>query len=632
MGQIDWNTPPTESEVLAGFDTPPTESEMKDIYPMVVAEGSVPSYEAIDTKGVGFPTRDIFDVLTGRGSSPDEIQQTINQRHMENILQTGGTEGMESVTPFADTFNPMMVGAKVLGGIGAGYGAYKGTKALKNKIFPVGGEAEAVGRFRALSPNQIETMTKGVPREDKAFSLAMGGGTDTIGVVSAAVKSGGDKAARALKVDLGKRKAKIEEAINADDIKEVSKETSHMYSQMVKTVAKGNKSSYDGASLLDGLNQLEKLGARSDASERTVNVLKNKLEVNSNITIEQALDYRKDINYELRTAKGDSVAIWKGLKDNVDEFIKTNTDPKLHSFIDDAVDTYATTKNNEELVSIINKSTTNDGNAIDWDKAYNSLVDAGLNSPETEKAIGITKEFAEKFGNDSSLSKLTVTKGSPESANGVFTLFSKAVKTVVNLGEKALRTDSAINREVQANILSSIIKKSKTENEFMANVVKNKYVPKEIRDKLAEHLKETKNLHKTPYGEVAKDTVNKDIERNLRKSQRDRNQAQNTMDKSQDAVNRFDDEIMDLDIKIDRAIDNNKPTSKLRERKAKIETRLKRAEADLSIKTDKHSESATKFDKELESSGYKIDEMGKFKNPTEASGRSSVSVPEKDLP
>ena len=344
------------------------------------------------------------------------------------------------------------------------------------------------------------------------------------------------------------------------------------------------------------------------------------------------MDYRKDINYELRTAKGDSVAIWKGLKDNVDEFIKTNTDPKLHSFIDDAVDTYATTKNNEELVSIINRSTTSDGNAIDWDKAYNSIVDAGLNSPETEKAMNITKEFAEKFGNDSKLSKLTVTKGSPESANGVFTLFSKAVKTVVNLGEKALRTDSAINREVQANILSSIIKKSKTENEFMANVVKNKYVPKEIRDKLAEHLKETKNLHKTPYGEVAKETVNKDIERNLRKSQRDRNQAQNTMDKSQDAVNRFDDEIMDLDIKIDRAIDNNKPTSKLRERKAKIETRLKRAEADLSIKTDKHSESATKFDKELESSGYEIDEMGKFKNPTEASGRSSVSVPEKDLP
>jgi hypothetical protein len=38
MGQIDWNTPPTESEVLAGFDTPPTESEMKDIYPMVVAK------------------------------------------------------------------------------------------------------------------------------------------------------------------------------------------------------------------------------------------------------------------------------------------------------------------------------------------------------------------------------------------------------------------------------------------------------------------------------------------------------------------------------------------------------------------------------------------------------------------
>ena len=629
MGQIDWNTPPTESEVLAGFDTPPTESEMNFQGQQAPLANS---YEGIETFGMQYPQRDIMDVITGRGTTPQEKQQQAFDAYQNQSIQGGQSPAMESVTPFADTFNPIMVGAKVLGGIGAGYGAYKGTQALKNKIFPIGGEAEAVGGFRALSPNQIETMTEGVPREDKAFSLAMGGGTDTVGVVEAAVKSGGDKAARALKVDLGKRKAKIEEAINANDMKEVSKETSHMYSQMVKIVAKGNKVSYDGTSLLDGLNKLEKLGARSDASERTVNVLKNKLEENSNITIEQALDYRKDINYELRTAKGDSVAIWQGLKDNVDEFIKTNTDPKLHSFIDDAVDTYATTKNNEELVSIINRSTTSDGNAIDWDKAYNSIVDAGLNSPETEKAMNITKEFAEKFGNDSKLSKLTVTKGSPESANGVFTLFSKAVKTVVNLGEKALRTDSAINREVQANILSSIIKKSNTENEFMANVIKNKYVPKEIRDKLAEHLKKTKNLHKTPYGEVAKETVNKDIERNLRKSQRDRNQAQNTMDKAQDRVNSLDDEIMDLELKIERAIENQKPTGKLRERKAVAETRLERAERDLVIKSDKHSEVSDRFDKELSNSGYEIDEMGKFTFPSKAEPRSKVNVPEKDLP
>ena len=592
-------------------------------------EGSIKSYSDVETYGMQYPKRDIMDVLTGRGTTPEEKQQMASQRYAEQLIQGGEQSAMESVTPFADFFNPIATPAlQVAGGLAGAYGAYKvGPKVGKGVVGAGKRIAESPSEAMKISAGWIDeapVAKSGVtPREQTMVNVDIGG-DKTIGVYEQAIEEGGDDARRALGKNLANKQKAIDTASRKNDVEAVSKISSRMYDDMVKVVSRDNKSVYDATALVDDLEVIGSLTARSDKSERTIKALQDTLSKNKNLSLEQALDFRKDINAELVNATGDTYKNWKRMKDNVDGFIQKNTDSSLHGFIEDTIQTYSRAKKNEELVEIIGK------NKFDYQKTLDEIKRANISSPEVETSVDILSQFADKFKNDKAISSMVSTIGSDKAGSSILTVMSGIVNQITGFLAKGVGLQRGKNVIVQGNVLKEVLAKSKSPEEFITRVSKMTETPKDIKDRLLKHLKATRQSHKSKVS--AREVVNTDIEKNLRKSQRDRNQAQNTMDKAQDAVNRFDDEIMDLDIKIDRAINNNKPTSKLRERKAKAETRLKRAEADLSIKTDKHSESAAKFDKELESSGYEIDEMGKFKNPTEASKRSDVSVSEKDLP
>jgi len=602
----------------------------------VVGGQNVKTGKVIDDRGLTIPedgsfTAPSFDTASEVHSRNEALLAAIGKsqvsgdptavdpstREMFNIEGIGA----EPTYMAMDLVNPAL---KVAGGLAGAYGAYK-----------VGKGAIGAGKRIAESPSEAMKISAGfideaptlkaglTPREQTMANVDIGG-QKTIGVYEQAIQEGGDDARRALGKNLASKQKAIDIASRKNDIEEVSKVSSRMYDDMVKVVSRDNKSVYDATSLADDLEVIGSITARSDKSERTIKTLQDTLSKNKNLSLEQALDFRKDINAELANATGDTYKNWKRMKDNVDGFIKKNTDSSLHGFIEDTIQTYSRAKKNEELVEIIGK------NKFDYQKTLDEIKRANISSPEVETSVDILSQFADKFKNDKAISSMVSTKGSDKAGSAILTVMSGIVNQITGFIAKGAGLQRGKNVIVQGNVLKEVLAKSKSPEEFITKVSKMTETPKDIEDRLLKHLKSTRQSHKSK--EPAREVVNTDIERSLRKSQRDRNQAQNTMDKAQDVVNRFDDEIMDLDIKIDRAIENNKPTSKLRERKAKIETRLKRAEADLSIKTDKHSESATKFDKELESSGYEIDEMGKFKNPTEASKRSDVSVSKKDLP
>ena len=649
MGQIDWNTPPTESEVLAGFDTPPTESEMKDIYPMavtnpmfgsemlnVVGGQNVETGQLIDDRGLTTPedgsfTKPTFDIgsqvdirnqdlLSAIGKTQVAGDPTVVDPRTQGTFGIGGI-GPEPTYMTMDLFNPAM---KVAGGLAGVYGAYK-----------VGKGAVGAGKRIIESPNEAMKISAGwideapvakgglTPREQTMSNVDVGG-EKTIGVYQQAIQDGGDDARRALGKNLENKQKAIDEASRKNDVEEVSKVSARMYDDMVKVVSRDNKSVYDATSLADDLEVIGSLTARSDKSERTIKALQDTLSKNKNLTLEQALDFRKDINAELVNATGDTYKNWKRMKDNVDGFIKENTDVNLHGFIDDTIQTYSRAKKNEELVEIIGK------NKFDYQNTLDEIKKANINSPEVETSVDILSEFANKFKNDKAISRMIPTKGSDKAGSAILTVMSGIVNQITGFVAKGIGLQKGKNVIVQGNVLKEVLAKSKSPEEFITRVSKMTETPKDIKDRLLQHLKDTRQSHKSK--ESAKAVVNTDIERNLRKSQRDRNQAQNTMDKAQDVVNRFDDEIMDLELKIERAIENQKPTGKLRERKAVAETRLERAERDLVIKSDKHSEVSDRFDKELSNSGYEIDEMGKFTFPSKAEPRSKVNVPEKDLP
>ena len=461
------------------------------------------------------------------------------------------------------------------------------------------------------------------PREQTMANVDVGG-EKTIGVYQQAIQDGGDDARRALGKNLENKQKAIDEASRKNDIEEVSKVSARMYDDMVKTVARDNKSVYDATSLADDLEVIGSLTARSDKSERTIKALQDTLSKNKNLSLEQALDFRKDINAELVNATGDTYKNWKRMKDNVDGFIKENSDSSLHGFIDDTIQTYSRAKKNEELVEIIGK------NKFDYQKTLDEIKRANISSPEVETSVEILSDFANKFKNDKAISGMIPTKGSDKAGSAILTVMSGLVNQVTGFVAKGIGLQKGKNVIVQGNVLKEVLAKSKSPEEFITRVSKMTETPNDIKDRLLKHLKATRQSHKS--NPSAKPIVNTDIERNLRKSQRDRNLSQNTMDKAQDRVNSLDDEIMDLENRIEIAIEKGKATGNLRKRKSIAETRLDRAEKDLSIKSDKHAEVSNKFDKELSDSGYEIDEMGKFTFPSKAEARSKVSIPEKDLP
>ena len=500
--------------------------------------------------------------------------------------------------------------------------AGKGIKAGSEMMFSSPEKAtKLLSEWSKLSPDKQYEITKGLPASEIPEALAHSGGENTIGVQIKAMESGGDDARRAVGRELSGRVDIIDNAVASGNIKEVMKETKHMYGSMIKQVSKYSNNTFDGSVLLDDLNEISKLGARSDASERTINTLKNQLDNNPNMTIEDALNFRADINYELGKSKGKHTGHWEKLKSNVDLFIEKNTDPSMKDFIDTSVDIYSRSKNNEELVEILNKNKTNVGNAIDWSKAVDDIEKAGLKSPEVETALNIAKEFALKFGNDARLSPHTIAKGSGD-RGGVLGTFSYFIDKVKDIGGAMIGDQTSRNHAVQKILLKSIMKSNRPQD-VMTNVVKDPMTPKDVRNKLAEHLRKVRKINAI---QGSSKQVSKNVETRLRNLQTKTNAKENTISKVELRIESMYDELDNIEKSIEQAIEKGKSTSSLRTKKLRLEKKIKIADRDLEKAVDDHASVKEQFDKELLDSGYTIDETGEFQKPIPAEPRSDIDI------
>jgi hypothetical protein len=157
--------------------------------------------------------------------------------------------------------------------------------------------------------------------------------------------------------------------------------------------------------------------------------------------------------------------------------------------IDEAIDFYSTTMQNRDTLTILHKHTNEDG-LVDWIKTAKDLEEAGLKTPEAKAALDITKQFAEKFGNDIKLYSAATTKGVSEDGGGWIYILGLVSNTIRNTLARAgdligIETNRGAGLRIQNAIKKSILK-SKTPLDFVDNIKTSNYITEPIKEKLTE--------------------------------------------------------------------------------------------------------------------------------------------------
>ena len=465
-------------------------------------EGSIPSYEDVNTRGMEYPRRDIMDVITGRGTSPEEAQQRVNQQYIEQNV-VGSPEAIESVTPMADFFNPLAVPAKIAGGVALGYGATKGGKYLFDKAVPISSELSTAAKRIGISDDEALKLTKHLPKEDRAFELSKQGGGRVEGEMARAL-SGADDATRLKYADeLGLRRQEVADAVGEGNFEDIKSATKLEFDTMRKAVVSESvDTTYNVSSLRDELDGL-KTFARNDISENNINRMVKRIEGNPTQSLDDLLTLRQEINYELGKASGSGIKRFQTMKDNLDKFInESGIDDATLNIVDDAIDSYNRMKTQEEFIDILNSpdvtkvrakgSRLGEQKAVNWGTLKDKLNKANLGN-DVKDAVMISKKFSDKYGNvDGEIFSATRTTGQGGIAQTLSgdVQASAAVRLIQNVWEMLFHyapTEKGATRRLQSAIRSSMAK-GNSQREFAYEMIKNKNTPESIRAAMQRNL------------------------------------------------------------------------------------------------------------------------------------------------
>ena len=476
----------------------------------------------------------IQDFVAGEAYGAGEDLQLIGETYSPNMLISalrvvnkamGGEEtqgALESLLdPIADTLKKKALGfaddknsaSFAVGSLTAGTGTtgvVKGTKtgiaALKNTIFPTTSAADLMAKKLGMRRDELLETLKDIPREDQVKYLSMMGGQKSEGVLKQSVRES-DTLKTKLAEEINTRTKAIDEAAGTGDMKKIKENADEMYSTMKSTLDESGVQ-VDMSSLVDGIDEIKKLTVEGDTLGNKIRQIGLEIEDNPIYNIGDVIDLRESINSVIgSTKKGKVTAKAKQLKQNLDNILKESVPKEYSKFVDDSVEVYRNMKQQEELVDILSKSgvrkttgTSSDYelSALDYGKAKNKIITAGLDSPESMQTLDILEVFSKKFNNDFSVFGVTKTKGvNPE--EGMLTVWSKLVgglkATLWRFGEYGE------NIKLQKAISNSI-ENANTPVDFATKLIRSKDVPNQIKDKLKENLSNIENLSKSDANRI----------------------------------------------------------------------------------------------------------------------------------
>lgn len=580
----------------------------------------------------------LYNTLTGGAETKGVLEDTL--KPASEAMQKGGFSIADNPDSAAFAVGNLLgVGeagvAKVTGGIAKQIGKFGG-----NTIGTRGVTREASELIKRIvrdnpttaNANDLIKIAREVPAEHQARIISEQSGATGSGLYRQAATENDESVVAGFNA-INERSKALDKVSGTGDFKKIESSTKGEFNAIRDLVDKIDVPEGTVFNTSASKAKLEKLKgiADTDAGAKRIDSLLERMK-NDDISLDDMLDVRQRINYEMNKAKGSDTKLWKSVKDDVDSFVGQHVSPEVEELLKVSNKSYSRMKDQEELISLIekNKSGVSRGSkyekqGVNWNKLVADIDSAGINSPEVKPVVKLADDFKKKFG-DADFKNIdgTTKGGSPETATlagsveGILTarLARGFLKKVTDL--------FSMDRKIVESINESLLKSSDP-LDFYKKVAQSKNTPDRIRKEFASLYKEAKaEVAKTPKRERVTG-INKAVEANLQKSQTSRNSADNTVTKVRVRVNAVEDRISDVDDRIADAIDKGKPTSSLRIRKAKLEQRLDIDNKDLEIALDKHSALSNKFDKELSDSGYSISETNEFINPAKASARSKVS-------
>lgn len=704
MGQVDWNTPPTESEIIAGFDTPPTEEEIASIKPseddiikpfsevermidapidtiksagQELVDRSYGTDNLRDLSGgaiygagqdVEFAGKvmgvnpiasayNLYQELTGQreNAKPEGAFQELTSSIGKGIKSTGEDIMVDPSSAESAVGNIIGIGGfpsaakqsvvlPVKGIRGIGNKTKEGFNALKTAA-PEQARDNLISKILKEEPNltraDLMNKIKDVPIEHQARVLAEQSGTIGRGILKQAETLDDETVNAALRT-VSKRTDALEKMagkVDFDKFKISTKGAFKAMRNLVKKVDLDPNTKFDTASVRGEVEELLRISDNPLATNRIESILKRM--DSKEITLDDMLDVRQRINYELDKSSAADVDKWNFVKGKVDEFVSKHVPDSLNDVIENSNKAYHKMKEHEDLLALIKANKGGDAEgaeigaraAINWTRLSEDIKNAGFKSQEIKDTLKLVDDFKAKYGTgDIETFGYKSTKGAKlgESTlagtpKGIIS--ARISRDIVEVLEDFFKLD---NKTIKT--IADSLKKTDDPLDFYKDIASNKNNPQSIRDKFKKLFKEArdeiKNLPK--YPKEKKPSQVKVAQ--LQKSQRARNSAENTVSKKELAVESIYEKIEKIEDQIEEAIDRGKSTSGLRANKLKLEKNAKIAERNLEEAVDKHAELSNKFDDELSRTGYTIDETGEFQAPAKASDRSDVSVPEKDLP
>lgn len=403
-------------------------------------------------------------------------------------------------------------------GVETGAAALVGGKAIEfvaprvvSAIKGISIEANKLGAKLGMSAEEVAVAVKGIPKERQALALAQSGGEDALGVYKQAI-SDSDNLAIKVSNEVQARTDKVYNAALSGEFDKVKDYSEKAWKVMESEV---NKSGIvvNATSLTENLNKTKLFAGVDETAKNKIIGLENRILDNPELPLGDILTIRKQINSELGKAKGTpAYEYYDKLKTNLDDLVGDNIPKEYSKLVDDTQSIYKDFKNQESLLSILNKSSSTETvtghskQAIDYNKAIQLIKEEKLNGTVVEQTVNTLKELDKKFNTDYAIIQKTSPKGTNpnEGALGVWgAIIGTVKKNFWRVGE------SGDNMYIQ-NAIEKAIKKGDTPIGYLDNIVKSKDIPMQIKKTIIKDVKDIKNLNKAEANRL------KMIEANLR--------------------------------------------------------------------------------------------------------------------
>ena len=608
------------------------------------------SYAEINTMGMDYPERSFSDVLTGKYGTPEELQAKVVDDYLAKKFND---KGIEDVSDILLDVVPMFAGIKLAKNVGKGAIDLSQADNLRDAPKSVEYLRDLIMKHNPdVKTSDVDKILKDVPRKDQARVLAEQGGNPTSGLFKQAVQTSEEAISGEIRT-LTDRSRALEKVSGSQTVEEVSKTVGEEFENMRKLVKETSidpNASFNGEELKSTITELGNIADNELAKKRITSLL-SRME-KTDLTVDDALDIRRRVNYELGKAQGSDYDQWEAVKEEVDSFITDNSSPKMKELIDLSNESYKRMKNQEELNTLIAKNTNKnsagtigESGGVNWVQLKKDIKDNKLESPEVDAVVDMVDDFSKKFGdNDFKYSNAISPKGAAGetatlagTAEGIIT--ARAARGIVEWVGDLFKTDKKAVYEIAKSI-----KKNNDPLGLVKDIEASKNIPKDIKDKFSTLTKEVKAEDKayrdSPVGkatkrrqEIVKQTredsedrikavqfsdTEKEKVKVLQNKQNFRNSAERIVDQAEEKVNSLEDSISALE---DRLTTTKSP-NKVKAQIIAKEKKLSDAKKSLVLKKDNHSKRSNDFDKEVKKSGFELNEMDEFVKPRKANPRS----------